>query len=312
MAKTNPAAGMLGEVHYWRDLCRILDGLSAEVKQGKVEMIVQALINDPAAASDLKQFNTLKTRVSKGVKEARWNNKYMKIIEKPVRQIEQGKDLDAVGLVITSLLKTLKDVYENSNFYKEARIVSFVDRLLKTLIGKFKARFSFQLSVKNGVKNNQGYLDELNSADGIMDKFIANFFILEFLQEQTQPSDEKEEKKSMEQSFYRSEGLDFLYFQRQDTAYANPAAFGAGARMLDMMGTQTRTGFNSKPIEHLARKNKEFAKVLWLERAHRMLKDIQHLKRLIEHFNFITEKSYALKYETIPAVRTVKKAATKR
>ena len=40
----------------------------------------------------------------------------------------------------------------------------------------------------------------------------------------------------MEQSFYRSEGLDYLYFQRPDTAYNNPAAFGAGARMLDMMG----------------------------------------------------------------------------
>jgi len=25
----------------------------------------------------------------KGAKEARWNNKYMKIIEKPVKQIEQ-------------------------------------------------------------------------------------------------------------------------------------------------------------------------------------------------------------------------------
>jgi len=29
---TVPAEGMLGEVHYWRDLCRILDGLTAEVK----------------------------------------------------------------------------------------------------------------------------------------------------------------------------------------------------------------------------------------------------------------------------------------
>jgi|DEB0MinimDraft_12_1074336.scaffolds.fasta_scaffold18293_3 hypothetical protein len=29
---TIPAEGMLGEVHYWRDLCRILDGLTQEVK----------------------------------------------------------------------------------------------------------------------------------------------------------------------------------------------------------------------------------------------------------------------------------------
>ena len=143
MAKTNPGEGMLGEVHYWRDLCRILEGLSAEVKQAKVELIVQALMNEPAAATDVKEFGGLKTRVSKGVKEARWNNKYMKIIEQPVKDIEKGQDLDRTKLVIVSLLKSLKNIYENSNFYKEARIVSFVDRLLKTLIDKFKARFSF-------------------------------------------------------------------------------------------------------------------------------------------------------------------------
>lgn len=82
--------------------------------------------------------------------------------------------------------------------------------------------------------------------------------------------------------------------------------------MMDLMGTQTRSGFNQKPIEHMARKNKELAKVLWLERAHRMLKDIQHLKRLIEMFNFVTEASYKLKHETVAAVRTVKKNAVKR
>ena len=62
----------------------------------------------------------------------------------------------------------------------------------------------------------------------------------------------------------------------------------------------------------MARKNKEFAKVLWLERAHRMLKDIQHLKRLIEMFTFVTEASHKLKHETIAAVRTVKKNPVKR
>ena len=29
---TVPANGMLGEVHYWRDLCRVLDGISSELK----------------------------------------------------------------------------------------------------------------------------------------------------------------------------------------------------------------------------------------------------------------------------------------
>ena len=37
---TIPAEGMLGEVHYWRDLFRILDSLSQEVKQPQVELTV--------------------------------------------------------------------------------------------------------------------------------------------------------------------------------------------------------------------------------------------------------------------------------
>lgn len=32
MKDTIPKEGMLGEVHYWRDLSKILDGLQAELK----------------------------------------------------------------------------------------------------------------------------------------------------------------------------------------------------------------------------------------------------------------------------------------
>jgi len=47
----------------------------------------------------------------------------------------------------------------------------------------------------------------------------------------------------MSQSFYKKEGLDFLYFNRPGTAYNNPSAFGGtqkGDEMVKMMGTQTR------------------------------------------------------------------------
>jgi hypothetical protein len=34
---------MKGEVHYWRDMSRILDAINAEVKQNYVEVSVQIL-----------------------------------------------------------------------------------------------------------------------------------------------------------------------------------------------------------------------------------------------------------------------------
>ena len=42
-------------------------------------------------------------------------------------------DLNDIVLVIVALLKSLKNIYTISNFYKEARMVSFVDRLLDTI-----------------------------------------------------------------------------------------------------------------------------------------------------------------------------------
>lgn len=71
----------------------------------------------------------------------------MKIIEKPVIQIESSTDLKETKLVITTLLKSLKNIYENSNFYKEARIVSFIDRLLECIISKIKKKVTISLSI---------------------------------------------------------------------------------------------------------------------------------------------------------------------
>lgn len=92
---TIPGAGMIGEVHYWRDLSRVLDGISAELKQPQVELTVQTLLqkDEKVLTNDVTAFTKLKSRVMKGAKEARWNNKYMKVIEKPVKQIEMSDDL---------------------------------------------------------------------------------------------------------------------------------------------------------------------------------------------------------------------------
>ena len=37
---TIPGEGMLGEVHYWRDISRVLDAINEELKQPQIEMTV--------------------------------------------------------------------------------------------------------------------------------------------------------------------------------------------------------------------------------------------------------------------------------
>ena len=101
----------------------------------------------------------------------------MKIIEKPVSQIEKSDNLKDIMLVIVSLLKTLKNIYESSNFYKEARIVSFVDRLLECVISKIKTKVGISNSVREGIKSYEEYSKNLEMAKSIVTKFKENLFV---------------------------------------------------------------------------------------------------------------------------------------
>ena len=165
---TIPGEGMLGEVHYWRDLSRVLTALQEEVKDPKVELAIQIMVmkasndkNNDALMQDVTNFTKEKSRVLKGAKEARWNNKYMRIIEKPVKQIEQSSNLIDIQIIIVALLRSLKNIYDNSNFYKEARIVSFIDRLLATIKIKIKQRLNLQIAIYMGIKAHEEFQEHV-------------------------------------------------------------------------------------------------------------------------------------------------------
>ena len=62
---TIPGEGMIGEVHYWRDMSRILEAINTEVKQNYVEISMQILANsdDKSIMSSLEKFTKEKSRV---------------------------------------------------------------------------------------------------------------------------------------------------------------------------------------------------------------------------------------------------------
>lgn len=139
-------------------------------------------------------------------------------------EVETATSLQQIQTVVVVLLKSLKNIYENSNFYKEARIVSFIDRLLECIVAKVKAKLGgVNVAMMRGSSDYEGYQKELIIAQTVMSKFKANLWIEQLMT----PSNEV---NSMNQSFYTKQGLDFLYFARPGTAY------GSGAFM-----TQTST-----------------------------------------------------------------------
>ena len=83
--------------------------------------------------------------------------------------------------MIVALLKSLKNIYENSNFYKEARIVSFVDRLLLCITDKLKKRFGVQMAVMKGIRDYESFQEEMERGQSIVDKFRENFFIAQLM-----------------------------------------------------------------------------------------------------------------------------------
>jgi len=79
----------------------------------------------------------------------------MKIIEKPVGQIENASDLREVASAIVPLMKSLKHIFDSSNFYKEARMVSFLDRLMQILVSKIRERVNLNRAIEKGKKDLQ-------------------------------------------------------------------------------------------------------------------------------------------------------------
>ena len=163
---TVPKEGMLGEVHYWRDLARVLEAISQELKHAFVETVLQILVqqeDDENIQRDVKRFYKEKERISRGNKEAQWNHKYMKIIEGPVQTIERAEDLKSVQMNVAILMKTLENIFQSSRFYKEVRMVSFLDRLLQTLTAKIKKRVTLGKALSEasqGPRSADTFLDQ--------------------------------------------------------------------------------------------------------------------------------------------------------
>jgi hypothetical protein len=91
-------------------------------------------------------------------------------------------------------MKSLKSIYDNSNFYKEARIVSFIDRLLDCILGKVKNSMTISRSVLRGKTDFEVFDQELQCAQSVITKFKENFFVANLMVPKS--INDEEEKKS--------------------------------------------------------------------------------------------------------------------
>ena len=226
LSKLNPERKMIGEIKYWRRMWDILtpakeliDSEDVKAVTGMAFLLVskirEAFNTIPADQLEITEgeHNLVKTvegyqkqqsRLSKGYKEALWNDKYMSLLENQVLRIEESDDLSKISWAIVPLMSSLKNIYESSNFYKEARIISFIDHLYLEVIEKINSKIPDNALLLSNID-----LEEFETtyeyAIEILEKFKNKFFIEEMLK------NSKNEINTM----------DFLNFIRPDTRYSD-------------------------------------------------------------------------------------------
>jgi hypothetical protein len=113
----------------------------------------------------------------------------------------------------------------------------------------------------------------------------------------------------MGQSFYRKEGLDYLYFARPGTAYGS---FAQDSKAAQMMGTQTRSQFFkqsgsgfAKPIEMIKSKSlsSDLLQQLWFERAEKTMRHFEHFGQLMDSFQYMADVANRFHAETTPNLK---------
>lgn len=88
-------------------------------------------------------------------------------------KITTNDDLTKISCAITPLLNSLKSIYESSNFYKEARIISFIDHLYIELTEKIQRKISTNIS--KAQLDPDEYEDNIEEAVDILTKFKKGF-----------------------------------------------------------------------------------------------------------------------------------------
>ncbi len=135
----------MGEIQYWHTILFELYDAKREINdhvEAQTEALLEEIQEENSAKETILYYLNQIDRVYKGLKEAKWNEEYMKVLQPPVEKIITG-DVDTADTHIGVLMSTIKSVYENSNFYKEARTLSFLDQLLTSCVSLVTKELTF-------------------------------------------------------------------------------------------------------------------------------------------------------------------------
>ena len=169
--------GIRGEIQYWYEMAKVLDAAGKECKSPFVEMTLQVM--QEAHPNETIEFRSLREQVWEAMKEAKWNKKYLYSL-KSVDTLYKGSWYDISG-ILSGLMESIRSVYEKSNFYKEVRVVTFLDYVYQHLLTKMRKEFTIQKIMSLKGSEYQPLLETIGVVKIINSKFDQGFFVRELM-----------------------------------------------------------------------------------------------------------------------------------
>lgn len=169
--------GMKGEIQYWNEMAKILDAAGRECKSAFVETTLQVL--QEAHPREATVFRKYREQVWEAMKEAKWNKKYLLSL-KSVDTLYTGSWKE-IAEVISSLMESIRSVYEKSNYYKEQRIVNFLDHMYQHLLNKMRKDFTIH-RIMNWVSEFKSITESLDFWKIVNTKFDEGYFLRELME----------------------------------------------------------------------------------------------------------------------------------
>ena len=90
LAEKNPEKEVLSEITYWKEMSHDLQCAKREMNdhiESSVNAVLEALKDSDAARDDILRYLDQIDRIYRGLKEAKWNDKYLSVIEEPVAKV---------------------------------------------------------------------------------------------------------------------------------------------------------------------------------------------------------------------------------
>lgn len=109
------------------------------------------------------------------------------LAEAPAAKVEKG-ELGEAATSVAAVMSALKDVYDNSSFYTEARVVSFLDHMQKGLLSKIGRELSVNRAAASHV-NPQAFAQAVEAARSISSQFLEGYFLRELMIEKEIPEE---------------------------------------------------------------------------------------------------------------------------